>query len=164
VPWVLWRCWFGGRKGIWPVKMSGEVPELLWLSVCVEVQMICIWSSWCHCHPVISCSSEIQNGLPFQYRLTQIVLGKCLLNGCSTGSSSCVLVKSYDEAASRIQRPLKPASVLSMWCGVMMWCPSPISVVSQHKLASGWGLQKQISATVYNTIRKFITHTHVVKH
>ena len=32
--------------------------------------MICIWSSWCHCHPIISCSSRIQNGLPFWCRLT----------------------------------------------------------------------------------------------
>jgi len=34
-------------------KLSDEV--LAWLSVWIEVQMICIWSSWCHCHPVISC-------------------------------------------------------------------------------------------------------------
>jgi len=23
------------------------------------VQMICIWSSWCHCHPIISCFIKI---------------------------------------------------------------------------------------------------------
>jgi len=23
----------------------------VWLSVCSEVQIVCIWSSWCHCHP-----------------------------------------------------------------------------------------------------------------
>jgi len=64
LPSVLWRCWLGSRKGIQPVKkLSGKV--LAWLSVWSEVQMICIWSSWCHCHPVISCSSRIQNGLPF---------------------------------------------------------------------------------------------------
>jgi len=33
-----------------------------WLSVCSEVQMICTWSSWCHCHPIISCFIKIQNG------------------------------------------------------------------------------------------------------
>jgi len=44
--------------------------------------MICIWSSWCHCHPIISCSSKIQNGLPFWYRLIQVVLEKRPLNGC----------------------------------------------------------------------------------
>jgi len=55
-------------------KLSGEV--LAWLSVWSEVQVICIWSSWCHCHYIISCSSKIQNGLPFWCRLTQVVLEK----------------------------------------------------------------------------------------
>jgi len=44
-------------------KLSDEV--LAWLSVWSEVQMICIWSSWCHCHPIISCFTEIQIGLTF---------------------------------------------------------------------------------------------------
>jgi len=42
--------------------LSGEV--LAWLSVWSKVQIICIWSSWCHCHPIISCSSKILNGFP----------------------------------------------------------------------------------------------------
>ena len=50
--------------------------------------MICIWSSWCHCHPIISCSSKIRNGLPFWCRLTQVVLEKRPLNGCSSSSSN----------------------------------------------------------------------------
>jgi len=33
---------------------------LVLLSVCSEVQMICIWFSWCHFHPVISCFIKIQ--------------------------------------------------------------------------------------------------------
>jgi len=32
---------------------------LAWLSVWSEVQMICIWSSWCHFHPIISCFIKI---------------------------------------------------------------------------------------------------------
>jgi len=44
--------------------------------------MICIWSSWCHCHPIISCFCKIQNGLPFWCRLTQVVLEKRPLNVC----------------------------------------------------------------------------------
>ena len=47
-----------------------------------EVQMICIWFSWCHCHPVISCFSKIQNGLSFWYWPTQVVLEKKPLNVC----------------------------------------------------------------------------------
>ena len=46
------------------------------LSVWSEVQMICIWFSWCHCHPIISCFRKIQNGLSFWYRPTQVVLEK----------------------------------------------------------------------------------------
>ena len=37
-----------------PLNLSDEV--LAWLSVWSEVQMTCIWSSWCHCHPIISAS------------------------------------------------------------------------------------------------------------
>jgi len=38
---------------------------LAWLSVCSKVQMICTWSSWCHCHPIISCFIKIQTRLTF---------------------------------------------------------------------------------------------------
>jgi len=47
VPSVLWHCWLGSRKGIWPVKkLSGVV--VAWLSVWGNVQ-ICIWPGWCYC-------------------------------------------------------------------------------------------------------------------
>jgi len=42
---------------------SDEV--LAQLRVWSEVQMICIWFSWCHCRPVISCLNEIQISLTF---------------------------------------------------------------------------------------------------
>ena len=35
-------------------KLSDEV--LVWLSVWSKVQVIFMWSSWCHCHPIISSS------------------------------------------------------------------------------------------------------------
>ena len=44
-------------------KMSDEV--LAFLSVWSKVQIICIWSIWCHCHPVVSCFMKIQIGLTF---------------------------------------------------------------------------------------------------
>ena len=56
-------------------KLSGEV--LAWLSAWSEVQL----------PPIISCSSKIQNGLPFWCQLTQVVLEKRPLNGCTTSSS-----------------------------------------------------------------------------
>ena len=73
---MLWYCWFGVRKNIQPVKeLSDEV--LVWLSVWHEVQMICKWYSWCHCHchSIISCFIKIQNGF-FWCRLIQVVLEK----------------------------------------------------------------------------------------
>jgi len=39
-------------------NLSDQV--LTWLSVWSKVQMICTWSSWCHCHPIVSCFIKIQ--------------------------------------------------------------------------------------------------------
>ena len=43
--------------------------------------MICIWSSWCHYHPVISCFIAIQNGLSFLVPAYWGCPGKKPLNG-----------------------------------------------------------------------------------
>jgi len=46
-----------GRQGAsGSKKTSDEVLE--WLSVWSEVQMTCIWCSWCHRHPIISASEN----------------------------------------------------------------------------------------------------------
>jgi len=55
-------------------KLSDEV--LAWLSVWSEVQMICTWSSWCHCHPFISCFIKIQDGLTFMVQAYAGYFGK----------------------------------------------------------------------------------------
>ena len=68
---VLWHCWFGGRKGIQPVKkLSGGV--LVWLSAWSEVQT-CICPSWCHCHALSLASVKSRLVLPFWYQPTQVV-------------------------------------------------------------------------------------------
>ena len=112
MPSVLWRHWLGGRKGIRPVKTEWWV--LAWLSVFSKVQMICIWSSCCHCHPIVSCSSKINNGLPFWHQLTQVVLEKRLLNGFSSSSSWMIMNKWVFLKQSK-----KPPfnAVYSQWCG-----------------------------------------------
>ena len=61
-------------------KLSDEV--LAWLSVWNEVQMICIWSIWCHCYPIISCFIKIQIGLTFLMPAYQVVLEKRALSFC----------------------------------------------------------------------------------
>ena len=45
---------------------------------------VCIWFSWCHCHPKTPSSLASFTSrpvLPFRYRLTQVVLEKKPLNG-----------------------------------------------------------------------------------
>jgi len=61
-------------------KLSDEVP----VHRCLSVQMIsCIWFSWWHCHPIISCFVKIHIGLTCQ--LTHLswkrgcYMGVCLL-------------------------------------------------------------------------------------
>jgi len=46
------------------------------LSVQSEVQLICIWSSWCHWRPIISCFIKIQIGLTFLVPAYPGCLGK----------------------------------------------------------------------------------------
>jgi len=43
--------------------LSDEV--VAWLSVWSDVHMICIWCSWCQCHPIICCFIKIKIGLVF---------------------------------------------------------------------------------------------------
>jgi len=49
---------------------------LAWLSVWSEVQMICVPSSWCHCHPIISCFTKIQIRLTFLIPAYPVCPGK----------------------------------------------------------------------------------------
>jgi len=56
-----WYCWLGMKKSIWSIK-SWVVRY--WHGY-LSVQMSGIWSSWCHCHLIISCFTEIQNRLTF---------------------------------------------------------------------------------------------------
>ena len=67
---------------------------LVWLSVWSEVQIVCIWSSWCHCIPKPHHLLPHLNRLvlPFWYRLTQVVLEKRPSDGCSNSSSSCCCI------------------------------------------------------------------------
>ena len=67
---------------------------MVWLSVWSEVQIVCIWSSRCHCHHKIPPShASFKSKLVFTFlvRLAQVVLEKMPLNGCSSSSSSSKL-------------------------------------------------------------------------
>jgi len=73
MPLVLWCCWMGGRRGIWPVKSEWWDAGMV---ICLGEVQICIWPSWCHCHspslaPVIS-----RLVLLLWYELTRVILDK----------------------------------------------------------------------------------------
>ena len=72
----------------------------MWLSICREVQTICIWSSWCHCQPIVSFSSKIQKGSAFLVPAYPGYPGKRPLNGCSSSSSSSYI----DDSAVRLSK------------------------------------------------------------
>jgi len=118
--------WVAGRAcGL--QKLSGEL--LLRLSVWSEVQMICIWSSWCHCHSIISCSGKIQNGLPSWCRLSQVVLEKRPLNRRS-GSSTAF----YCQDCCQSKRHLSVSEFYlrrwPSWARHVVWCHQSWRVVS----------------------------------
>ena len=109
-------------------KLSGEV--LAWLSVCSEVQMICIWSSWCHCHcqPIICCSSKIHNGLPFWWRFT--CPGKRPLNGCSSSSLVETVERRWElfRWFTRVFRILEYCPVMTKRCSLLpFWGGSEVA-------------------------------------
>ena len=72
---------------------------LVCLSVWSEMQIVCIWSTWCYYYPktpssVTSFKSRLV--LPVWYRLTQVVLEKRQLNGCIiTSICHCETVSQY---------------------------------------------------------------------
>ena len=57
-----------------------------WCGYLSGAQIICIWSSSCHCHPKTPsslASFKSRLFLPFWYCLTQVILGKRSINWCS---------------------------------------------------------------------------------
>jgi len=51
-----------GHQEEYPACKKMNDKMLAWLSAWSKMHVICIWSSWWHCHPIISCFIKIQNG------------------------------------------------------------------------------------------------------
>ena len=147
VPSVLWYCWFGIGKSIRPEKLSDGV--LVWSSVWNKVQIICIWSSWCHCHPIIPsslASFKSRLVLPFWYRLTQVVLEKRPLNGCvviveltqsvevdwniASDCGLCFVLWQWFSVRA-------PCSAMSIVCGFHNWTWNTIKIIGSYITRSG---------------------------
>jgi len=143
---LLWRCRLGGGKGIRPVKTELWGRSLVAsLSVWSEVQMICIWSSWCHCHPVVSCSSKIHNGLPFWCRPAQVVLEKRTLNGCSSSSrssSSSISSSNSSIFTTADQEQVQNVSIH------MVKSRYDLYVVGQHGVLCMWSKEVKINRVI----------------
>jgi len=85
----------------------------MWLSVWNKMQMIGMWSSWWHCHRLISCFIKIQKGFCHSstgFFFTQVVLEERPLNGCHSSwkvsyqqkHNHCIIVQCNDTSmASR---------------------------------------------------------------
>jgi len=64
---------------------------LVWLSVWSKVQVICIWSSCCHCHLIISYYFiKIQNGLTFLVLAYPGCAGKGAVEWCMPVCVFCI--------------------------------------------------------------------------
>jgi len=81
---TLFQCldtWFGIRKIIRTVRNLSD--QVCWHGYLSRVRcMICMWSSWCHCHHIISGCIKSRLIWPFWCWLTQVVLGKRPLYRC----------------------------------------------------------------------------------
>ena len=88
---VCWCSFFLQQKCSVQRKLSDKM--LVWLSVWNLVHIVCIWSSWCHCHPKTLLSFATFKSrliLSFWYWLNQVVLEKRPLNRCSCCSISYI--------------------------------------------------------------------------
>ena len=89
VPPVLWHCWLGIRKSIWPLKMG------CWCGYLSEAK--CRLFYWLTDCPADATAPQTLTSLasfkcrlliPTWYWLTQVILEKRPLNGCSSGNYS----------------------------------------------------------------------------
>jgi len=150
-------------------KLSGEV--LVLLSVWSKVQMICIWSSWCHCYPVISCFIKIQNGLPFWCWLTLVVLEKRQINGCSVAVvvsvTECYVTSEWwQDTKSSFQKPYNQCEQLTVQSvSLLHMCLSVMSHTDINKcllkhLGSHWMTVQQLKDWRVAAIIRRIVHSH----
>ena len=82
IPYCLQRFDMVGHQEEHPTCKRLRDEVLAWLPVWSKVQIIYIWSSWCHSHPVISCFNKTEIGLTFLVPAYPGVLEKKPLFGC----------------------------------------------------------------------------------
>ena len=93
-------------------KLSDE--GLMWLSVWSKVQIVCIWSSWCHCYPKTPsslASFKSRLVLPFSYPGCP---GNRLLNGCSSSSINVLYSPSFSKVVTAVDKETTKFRAFSM--------------------------------------------------
>ena len=76
---MLWRCWLGGRKGIWPVKTEYWVAGVV---ICLERGADLHIARLMPLPLTVSCFSKIEIGFTFLVPAHLVVPEKGPLNGC----------------------------------------------------------------------------------
>ena len=94
LPSVLWRCWLGGRKGIWPVKTKWWGAGVV---VCLEQGADMHMTQLMPLPLTVSCFSKIQIGFTFLVPAHLGGPGKGPLNGCVC---MCVFLFLWDSCKS----------------------------------------------------------------
>jgi len=126
----------GCRKGIQPVKTEWWGTGVI---ICLEQgAIICIWSSWCHCHPIISCFIKIQNGLTFLVPAYSGCLGKEAIKWmsvcCDTITASVLMAIFVANLGCPV--PTRFSSLACSW-RVLMWTSHGASTSTCWQFAFG---------------------------
>jgi len=110
LPLVLWHCWLGVREHLacknwvmrcWCGYLPGARCRLFGYGPA---------DATASQNPIISCLMQIQTGFTFLYQLTQVVLEKRPLNGCSSSSSSPVWMATLEYVSL-----LRTKRALTIW-------------------------------------------------
>ena len=99
-------------------KLSDEL--MAWLSICSEVQMVCIWSSWYHCHPIISWTIKIEHGFTFLVSAYLGCPGKEGVKRVSSSSYTLSFSGHFSHSSAKIFAHIfhKSDAVCELWCSV----------------------------------------------
>ena len=120
------QCWLGGRKGIRLVKTEWWGTGMV---ICLE-----LGATYLHYGPADATTTpsslapvKFENGLPFWCRLTQVVLEKRPLNGCSSSSRVVVSVLRWSRDVSMSRLGLVSTKIVNVSVlAIDVSCPRPI--------------------------------------
>ena len=128
---MLWDCWLSIRKSIWPIKNQVMRCWCGYLSRWV----ICIWSSWCQCRPIISCFIKIETGLTFLVPGYLGCTGKEAIKQMSVCLSYCVILLSPCNLKEKISHNAIVPSHLAdaeLFLGIVRMCNLVVLVIITH--------------------------------